>query len=256
MNKEDLFWYNDHSVLFKQSRFLEFFPHKSLSNTRKLNATMRFGLYLSLVLSIYFNTPKFVLILIIVGCLTFLMFKQELSNKNIINTDKITIPREIPTEIPTEIPLELPLEISSKIPTEIPIALNDVSVESLENTCRSPTLDNPFMNKNLINSDDTLKNCNIENEDIAKEMKNYFNNNLFRNIDEIFDMNHSRRQFYTVPNNELINRQKDFAKWLYDTPLNCKTDTNYCLQREDVRNKRQVLQNSNENPDNTEARKK
>jgi hypothetical protein len=50
----------------------------------------------------------------------------------------------------------------------------------------------------------------------------YFNNDLYRNTDDIFNKENSQREFYTMPVNSIINDQTKFAEWCYKTPPTCR----------------------------------
>ena len=57
-------------------------------------------------------------------------------------------------------------------------------------------------------------------------MNKFINNKFFRTeSDMIFDK--EARQFYTMPNNNLPNKQYEFANWLYGTNDNCKSTSIY-----------------------------
>lgn len=118
------------------------------------------------------------------------------------------------------------------------------TVEELEdyrkNTCRRPTLENPFMNPDITeyNNGDPPAACNSYDEDIKDDMRVNFNHDLFRDVDDLWERKNSQRQFYTTPNTAIPNKQKEFAQWLYNIPKTCKEDGVNCLRYEDLRYKR------------------
>jgi len=124
--------------------------------------------------------------------------------------------------------------------------INYYSVDELENykrnTCRRPSVDNPFMNPSVadFNNGDVPVACNSFDEDINDNMIVNFNDNLFRDVDEVWERENSQRQFYTVPNTAVPNQQTEFANWLYKVPATCKeNNTNgECLRYDDLRNRR------------------
>lgn len=94
-----------------------------------------------------------------------------------------------------------------------------------EKLCVKPTLNNPFMNPNLMdfNTDKNVDgSCPIFDEKIGKKVDELFASNVFRNADDIYDRESSKRQFYTVPTNKIPNNQGQFAEWLYKRPATCK----------------------------------
>jgi len=106
-----------------------------------------------------------------------------------------------------------------------------------KNTCRKPTVDNPFMNPDILefNNGDPPAACNAEDDDIKISIRENFNKGLFRNVDELWEIENSQRQFYTLPNTQVPNNQKDFAEWLYKIPLTCKQDQYECTGLTDLR---------------------
>lgn len=61
--------------------------------------------------------------------------------------------------------------------------------------------------------------CDVEDGIVKKRMDDSFPQRLYREIDvdDVFDRKTSFRQFYTMPNTQIPNKQDHFAKWLYDT---------------------------------------
>ena len=114
--------------------------------------------------------------------------------------------------------------------------------EYKKNTCRRPTVDNPFMNTNIydFNNGYIPGAGNADDEDIKDDMKVNFNHDLFRDVDELWERENSQRQFYTMPNTTVPNNQIEFAKWLYKIPDTCKESNKNgeCLRYDDLRNQR------------------
>ena len=127
-----------------------------------------------------------------------------------------------------------------------------------KSTCTMPTLDNPFMNatmKDYLNVDpetnkiiDRPPACDTNDPNIKREIDKMYDNNLYKDIDDIFGKMNSQRQFYTMPSTTIPNDQDAFAKWLYLSPKTCKEDQDYCLRYEDVRAKRPVYLEPEKNP--------
>jgi hypothetical protein len=120
----------------------------------------------------------------------------------------------------------------------------DEMIDHEKNTCRRPTVDNPFMNPNITEYNDThtVAACNADDEEINEEMEVNFNHDLFRDVDELWERENSQRQFYTIPNTQVPNNQVEFAKWLYKLPpgSNCKEDASggACLRYENLKSQR------------------
>lgn len=94
-----------------------------------------------------------------------------------------------------------------------------------------PTKDNPLMNYNII-TDFPKRNPaekSYNNPKIKDNIKEKFNNNLYRDVSDLYGKNNSQRQFYTMPSTTNPNNQTAFAKWCFDTGPTCKEDTIKCV---------------------------
>jgi len=102
-----------------------------------------------------------------------------------------------------------------------------VKINDLETECRVPTKENPFMNPgiNEFSNDEYRqpKSCpSYNNVGVQNRVEELFNEDLYRDVKDIFGKNNSQRQFYTVPGNQVPNDQASFAQWCYGTPPTCK----------------------------------
>ena len=219
----DDFWYNNIDILYDKDRLIEFFPSRDQSLEERLNALVRLSFYLSVFLSISSSNYKYIYIFIAVLILTYIVYN---------NDEKIKIKK------------------------------NKLEIEPLENNCENcedctmPTIDNPFMNvtmKDYMNYDEEgnlirKPACDISEVKVKEQVDDLFNNNLYRDTNDIFGKMNSQRQFFTMPWTTIPNNQDDFAKWLYLSPKTCKEDQDFCLRQEDVRQNRQIFVNPEENP--------
>jgi hypothetical protein len=232
MNKNiqsDPFWYNDIGILIHPDRLTEFFPVSSYTLEEKFNALVRLSLYISIILFYYNADYNYISIFLATLLITYFVWINRPLEKE---SSEIKEPSQPKTQL----------------------------VEKLENeslsSCTRPTLDNPFMNvtmKDLLNSDenqivDRPPACDITDPEVKKEIDDHFNNNLFRDVNDIFGKMNSQRQFYTMPSTTIPNAQDEFAKWLYLNPKTCKEDQDYCVAYEDLRAKRPVFYDPTQNP--------
>jgi hypothetical protein len=220
MNVIDSFWYDDFQVLFKRDRLTEFFPTKDQTLEERLNSIMRLSLYISVLLYFYHKNYKYLSIALGTGLLTIYLYRNSSKdNRNNRNVETLT---------------------------------SDVQA------CTKPTMDNPFMNvtmkdyMNIVDGKivDRAPACNITDDTIKKDMDTLFENNLYRDVDDLFGKFNSQRQFFTMPSTTIPNKQDEFARWLYSSSTTCKENQDYCLQYEDLRAKRPVFVNPNDNPVN------
>jgi len=193
------FWYNDISILYNKDSITEIFPSKRFDILRKLNAIVRLSIFYTLVMFFMKREQKYLVIPVIVMGITWLIwYKQE--DIHVDNTMKESM--------------------SDKL--EDLVKINDLSTE-----CRVPNKDNPFMNPTLTDYGSNLqpppKSCpSYNNKGVQRRVEELFNEDLYRDVTDVFGKNNSQRQFYTVPGNQVPNDQGAFAQWCYGTPPTCK----------------------------------
>lgn len=109
--------------------------------------------------------------------------------------------------------------------------------------CRKPTLNNPFMNPSILdyNTTEITQACNADDKDIQEQITVNFSQDLYRDVDDVWERKNSQRQFMTTPNTMIPNNQIDFAKWLYYVPSTCKENQYSCLRYVDTIKNRSVL---------------
>ena len=201
IEKRDLFWYDDPTILIATDRLDEFFPSKPMTIEEQLNATIRLLSYISIILTVYSGNINYIYIPIFGLIITYLIYKHS-KDKSI-----------------------------NKVKKE-----DFVSNYNHNKNYVLPTIDNPFMN---VQFDDYIKNPNREalnklnnykNPKLDNLIEQKFNYNLYKDVSDIFDKNNSQRQFYTMPVTTIPNEQTLFAKWLYNTPPTCKENNgNQCV---------------------------
>tara|TARA_B110000977_G_C10964799_1_gene449996 strand:+ start:119 stop:784 length:666 start_codon:yes stop_codon:yes gene_type:complete len=193
------FWYNDISILYSKDSITEIFPSKRFDILRKLNAIVRLSVVYTLVMYFMKRDQKYLVIpFIVMGITWMIWYKQD-----DIHTDTI-----------------LKESMSDKLDELVKI--NDLNTE-----CRVPEKENPFMNPTLAdygtNKPPPPKSCpSYNNVGVQRRVEELFNEDLYRDVNDIFGKNNSQRQFYTVPGNQVPNDQGSFAQWLYGTPPTCK----------------------------------
>ena len=111
----------------------------------------------------------------------------------------------------------------NKTSTQLKEKLDMQSIEIMDNNfCVKPNKDNPFMNPNILNTNKNIKACSIDNKKINKLIDKYFQDPVYKDVNDIFNNNFSKRQFYTVPASTIPNDQEALGQWLYYKPKTCK----------------------------------
>ena len=175
-----------------------------MSFNEKLNALVRFSVYLTIILYMYnFNYLNLYIVILVMG-ITYL-----------IHYFKKTKPIQIDSLNNYDSANNLNKQIYNKY--------------NKKTTCRKPTKDNPFMNW-LVTDKNYKTACDTDDKNIKKQINKYFNTNLYQNVGDVYQNNNSQRQYYTTPVSSGMSDQGGFANWLYNTPRTCKEGNgNQCV---------------------------
>lgn len=185
-------WYEDLFHWFTAENYYVILPMDNMSTAEKLNALTRFFVYLGVILALITLNYKYVFFGIVACLLSAAIFefekrKQRRAEKFLDDNDLLVMDRKV---------------------------------------CARPTVDNPFMNPNLMaaSSDTALPTgaCNTSDEGVKASINANFNAKVFKDVNDLWGRNASQREFYTVPSTTLGGDQGGFAKWLYGTGPTCK----------------------------------
>jgi len=185
-------WFEDISGFMNKTNFLTFFPSSTMTLAEQLNALCRFTLYLSVIVFLIKNDTTIFFAPILMAILSYMMYNAHTQNKN--NDGKVIENMGLQRDKYTK------------------------------QVCQPPTIDNPFMNVLISDYKDNPrrpKACRLSGRTKQQATK-FFNHNLYRSTDDIFQKNSSDRQFYTTPITTIPNDMDGFAKWLYRSPPTCK----------------------------------
>lgn len=205
------FWSQKPSILLQTDQLTSFFPTTKQSMVENLNAVVRLTLYLSVALVFYTRNPYYVYLVFLGFLVTYVMFtlapnQEMLSREPMCDSgcnNKKTL-HETQTNL-------------QRLEREV------------EKSCVRPTVNNPFMNYNILT--DNIFNppaCKAYTEDTTETQKlredvdDKFNVNLYRDVSDLYSKSNSQRQFFTMPWTSWPNDQTSFAKWLYRTGPTCK----------------------------------
>ena len=190
-------WIDNISILYEKKFLFEVVPMKNFDLNRKLNSLFRLSIFYSIIVYLFNKNTKSLMIPIGVGIFTLIISKNLKENN-----------------------------INSKI---VKLQNDDDGKESflmdeISDGCRITEKNNPFMNPNIYgDGDDSKKPClSYNNKGIQKEIEEKFNDDLYKDVNDIFGKNNSQRQFYTVPGKTKPNDLESYKNWLYSTPPTCK----------------------------------
>jgi Family of unknown function (DUF5762) len=258
----DAIWINDFNILFKKDRVMEFFPMKEQSHEERINAIVRLSLYISILLAVYHSNAKYFAIFGFFLVFTSIIYKHHPElNPKVIGT---TLQQQTQEKVQKQFLKETTSpQLNNFTPSlglsndDIENLENEVRPDSLSATCTKPTLDNPFMNvtmKDYMNLDESGRivdrppACDPNDPEIKKMMDGSFNNNLYKDVSDVFGKMSSQRNYFTMPSTTVPNNREAFQKWLYLNPKTCKEDQDRCVNYEDLRSNRFVMPNPEQNP--------
>lgn len=249
------FWINNPSIFLQNNNYLNFIPTSNMTYIQKLNSLSLFFIYLLILMILFERKTKFIYVPIIGLSMIFIIYylytidpeskNKEFERFNIIkplnkyeSDDNIYELDKNYYDSNGQVILD---NVYSKKNNnkKVKFEVNEL-LEYEKATCRKSTKDNPFMNPPVtdFNNGDKPEACNANDEDIKENIEYNFNADLYRDIEDLFNVKNSQRQFYTIPNTSIPNNQVEFANWLYKTEDTCKEDQLQCLRYEDLRFKR------------------
>jgi hypothetical protein len=200
--KGDPIWFNDYNQIIRRDKLLEILPTVNMPFSERINSIVRASIYIGVIMMIVHNNYLYIYIPIVIMVTTYLVYMFQ--NKDIKEGYR-NLPR--------------PLDPVN----ENPLFQRYMNATREKTKCVTTTVDNPFMNP--LPADDRRRGpaCStLNNVEVANKVEANFSSNLFRDVNDVFNRNHSERQYYTVPSTTFANEQGKFAQWLYGGPPTCK----------------------------------
>ena len=237
--KIDSFWANDLKILFKANKLFDIIPSSKMTNEQKMNAMVRCSIYFSVIHYLVRKNSNILFIPIVVSIMTYIFYINNTEKTDFAKTiEKFTEKLQKSTDKSTD------KSHSNKVSPYFESSINNDNNWSNEdlsdltpgdqnnindiyddNDCKLPSIDNPFGNVMItdIGNPKFKKACDSYNNNMVKrDIKNDFEEGLYMDVNDIYSKKNSQRQFYTMPNTDIVNDQGGFAKWCYMTPPTCK----------------------------------
>jgi hypothetical protein len=198
------FWWDNPKTLYEKKKMSQFFPSYDMTLVEKLNAMTRLSIILSIVL--YLTTKNylyFFIMIFVIAFTLFIYFTQKENMELFFNSE--------------------PNSTKNKINEEI---IKDYETKEIQ-----PTVNNPFMNINLITSPRTQEQApKMWNDpELKKEVEDKYQYNLYRDVGDIYNKDNGQLYFYQMPSTTIPNEQTAFAKWCYSTGYTCKENSIACV---------------------------
>jgi hypothetical protein len=207
----ELYWFhNIHTLTINYKSIL---PTLDMTYPEKINSLVRLSILVGIILSIIYYNHLFLYIPILTMLMTYILYlfrEQELKDTTIINS-KINQNNKNNNQ-------------NNNLNNNIPKDLVDKFEGYLDDiNYTQPNIENPFMNAMPFDDRNrTPATRTIGNPLKKAEVEVSYDNGTFRDVNDIFDKNNGKRQFFTMPWTTYPNDQTSFANWLYKTPPTCK----------------------------------
>lgn len=176
-------WYDDVGVLY--AKYDDFFPRPDHSDAERLNAFVRLMAYASLAAFLVRFDVKYLVIGTIVSAVATLAFKNS--------TMYMARPEPFANVRPS-------------------------TVQKNKQRCTRSTPENPYSNMTigtLISDPTRAPACSYDDPSVAADIRSNFNRGLYRNLEDVYEVENSQRQFYTMPVTTSAPDTIAFAEFLY-----------------------------------------
>jgi hypothetical protein len=196
---QDPIWYQNIKVLFLRPR--EIIPTRDQSDAERVNAIVRLVLYCSAVVALIRSNAMYL----------------------VLGLAIITI-----------VSLSFALGGKKKIKNESYGNLRPDSVKRSRKASSPPTKDNPYSNATvgaLLDDPGRAPASSYDSSGVALEQRKYFNQGLFRNLDDVYEKENSQRQFITMPSTTAAPDTIGFAQFLFGNKDTCKSNPSLCEPR-------------------------
>lgn len=268
------FWLTDPTILYRDNYYLDFFPTSKMSRVEQLNSITRFMIYFTILIILLKKDIKWIQFpIVIIIFIIFLYYtfdsdgpglRRELyrvkgykladpdQNLDIEHFDGNPYDLDKKKDIVIESGFydsDNKLQVGEYMSAnERPS--NNINYNLAEFTqfkdafARQPSPDNPFMNLNAndFNIEDPPAPANADDDEISDKITEAFDEDLYRDIEDMYERKNSQRQFYTVPVPVNPPDTIALAHWLFRGAENpCKVDQSNCLKYEDLRFKRDSI---------------
>jgi hypothetical protein len=201
-SKGDPIWIDDYTQLLRVDRLVDFIPKVDMPYSERINAIVRLSFYIGIILALLHNNYLYLYVPIVVLVATYGIYHFQ---SNDIKENYQSVPTSLEKTNEYQLFNRYGNSTNQKV------------------QCVPSTVDNPFMNP--LPADDRTRGpaCKmVNNQDVANVVEANFNNNLYKDVNDVYSRRHSERQYYTVPSTTFANSQGKFAQWLYGGPPTCK----------------------------------
>ena len=200
------FWLDNPNVLLNKNYLTEIWPQDNFDLDRKLNAITRLIIILA-ILGFLFTRSSYIIVSAAVSIVVLIMIHKSKSSSKLEGMSNLDI------------------------------KINKEEFEELLNEeFTMPTKKNPFMNvlMNEYKDDPQRKSAApIYNEEVLDDAtkKSKSDEKLYKNLGDNLTFQNSLRTFYSTPNTNIPNNQKEFAEFCYGNMPSCKEGDEFMCEK-------------------------
>lgn len=214
------YWFQDlANTIFNLDLAIKIIPNTDMSYAEKINALVRFSIYIGVILALFYSNFLFLYIpiLTMLGTYVLYLFRLDLLDK----TRATFGPNATLNQISDKAMNSL---MKKNISASSGVGGNGETFEDLLNIrrCVKPSDENPFMNPLVFDSRLRDAACDAVKPENQLQIEKEYNRHVIKDISDIWNHNSGRRQFYTVASTTYPNNQGAFANWLYKRGPSCK----------------------------------
>lgn len=192
-------WYLEPRVLVTGWR--GFFPTRDMSAPERVNSFVRLFLYAGLALFAYSRKPLYLVVCLAAAAIVSLAYSSRSAGE------------------------------ASAYAEGPPVGQRRPSVAAAPERCTRPSRENPFANMMLSDlADNPDRSAACAYDDVKDDIEQYFNEDLPRNLTDVYSKENSQRQYMTMPVTRAIADTKAFAEFAYGSlgVRGCKEDNSRC----------------------------
>lgn len=206
------YWFEDMNELISLDNMNQFLPSREMSYPAKVNSLVRLAWYVGILSGIFTSNYLYLYIPIITMIVTYVLYlfrHQELQTS--LTQQKI---EKALSQQGNVAPVK---ELDPKLVEKFQDYLDTNGMLT------RPSDNNPFMNP--MPFDDRKRSSAVpilSNPVNRAEIELAYDKGNWRDVNDVWDRNNGKRQFFTMPWTTYPNDQGSFASWLYKTPPTCK----------------------------------
>jgi hypothetical protein len=215
------FWFNDPSILLKQTNVFELWPSGEMKYERKLNAITRLVILLTIIGYLVTQKTKFVITGIVTLVVIIMLYKMQ-PKKHLNNTNEGFINADMykKDQMYNDPEVFKQNKQNFTAPAISNPAMNVLLTEIADNPTRKPAA--PAFNAEV--------DADINKKTIDMVKSNFNDPNidqrLFKDLGDSYTFDQSMRTWYATANTQIPNDQGSFAEFCYGDMISCRDETN------------------------------